>query len=159
MRVNNSQPILERARNIVLHHRKEAKEFIKFGVVGGSGVVVNMGVYFLLTRLTGTAYYIGSPLAIELSILWNFLWNDIWTFKKRGASATWRTRLVRFHAVSCASGVANYVILLLCVGLFGLWDLLSNLIGIGFGTLINLTVAKDLEENVPKSLWNGHQIG
>lgn len=137
MSMNNSQSALQRATDILLQHKKEAKEFIKFGVVGGSGVLVNIGIYLLLTRVTGIVYYIGSPLAIELSILWNFVWNNSWTFKKRETSVTGMTRLVRFHAVSCASGVANYVILLLCVMLFGLWDILANMIGIGFGTVIN----------------------
>jgi dolichol-phosphate mannosyltransferase len=116
---------------------RKSEEFIKFCVVGGSGVFVNMGIYLLITRLMRVPYYIASPIAIELSILWNFAWNNFWTFKKREASATWIGRLVRFHVVSSLAALTNYLILLLLVSVFGVWDVLANLIGIAFGTLVN----------------------
>jgi len=123
--------------NIAKIRFRKSEEFIKFCFVGGSGVFVNMGMYVLFTRSAGMMYYIGAPIAIELSILWNFLWNNVWTFRKREAGTNWMTRLIRFHAVVCASGLINYSILLLLVAVFGLWDILANIIGIGFGTLIN----------------------
>lgn len=111
--------------NIVKIRFRKSEEFIKFCLVGGSGVFVNMGIYVLFTRSMGMMYYVAAPIAIELSILWNFLWNNLWTFKKRDASATWMTRLIRFHAVACVAGLTNYSILLLLVTVFGLWDILQ----------------------------------
>jgi dolichol-phosphate mannosyltransferase len=135
--------------NIAKIRFRKSEEFIKFGVVGGTGVFVNMGIYVLFTRLIGITYYIASPIAIELSILWNFFWNNIWTFKKREASVTWMRRLIRFHAVTCGAGVANYSILLLSVMVFGLWDILANIIGISFGALINYYM---------NSLWTWREV-
>jgi dolichol-phosphate mannosyltransferase len=123
--------------NIAKIRFRKSEEFIKFCVVGGSGVFVNMGIYLLTTRLMGVLYYIASPIAIELSILWNFTWNNFWTFKKRDASATWMRRLIRFHVVSGLAALTNYLILLLLVSVFGVWDVLANLIGIAIGTLVN----------------------
>ena len=51
--------------------------FFKFGVVGGSGVVVNLGLYALLTRACGlfdTLFERGLSYAVsvEISIITNF---------------------------------------------------------------------------------------
>ena len=48
----------------------------------GSGVVVNLGLFTLLTSL-GLNKYAASPLAIEASIVTNFLCNNYWTFHAR----------------------------------------------------------------------------
>jgi dolichol-phosphate mannosyltransferase len=123
--------------NIAKIRFRRSEEFVKFCVVGGSGVFVNMGIYVLITRLMGVLYYIASPIAIELSILWNFTWNNLWTFKKREANAPWMRRLTRFHVVAGVAGLANYSTILVLFGVFGIWDVLANLIGIAFGTLVN----------------------
>ena len=123
--------------NIAKIRFRKSEEFIKFCVVGGSGVFVNMGLYVLITRLMGIPYYIASPIAIELSILSNFTWNNLWTFKKRDANATLAGKLIRFHVVSSVAALGNYLILLGLVNVFGFWDVLANLVGIAFGTLVN----------------------
>jgi dolichol-phosphate mannosyltransferase len=128
---------------------RKSEEFVKFCVVGGSGVFVNMGIYVLMTRLMDILYYIASPIAIELSILWNFTWNNLWTFKKREASATWTGRLIRFHVVAGVAGLVNYLTLLVLVSVLGVWDILANLIGIAFGTLVNYFM---------NSLWTWREI-
>jgi dolichol-phosphate mannosyltransferase len=128
---------------------RKSEEFIKFCVVGGSGVFVNMGIYLLITRLMDIPYYIASPIAIELSILWNFTWNNLWTFKKREASVTWIGRLIRFHVVAGVAGLANYLTLLGLVSLSGVWDVLANLIGIALGTFVNYFM---------NSLWTWREI-
>jgi dolichol-phosphate mannosyltransferase len=135
--------------NIVKIRFRKSEEFVKFCVVGGSGVFVNMGIYVLMTRLMDILYYIASPIAIELSILWNFTWNDIWTFKKRDASAPWMRRLIRFHVVAGVAGLVNYLTLLVLVSVLGVWDILANLIGITFGTLVNYFM---------NSLWTWREV-
>jgi dolichol-phosphate mannosyltransferase len=116
------------------------EEFIKFAVVGGSGVVVNMGLLFLLTRLLSVRLEIASPIAIEISILTNFTLNNLWTFKKRGTHVPFWSRIFRYHLVTGLAGVVNYLVLLLLVNSFGLHDMISNLIGILIGTFITYTL-------------------
>ncbi|MBM4352308.1 MAG: GtrA family protein [Deltaproteobacteria bacterium] len=79
--------------------------FFKFGVVGGSGVFVNLGIYALLTRGLGLlddlwASNLAYAFSVEMSILTNFLLNDLWTFSDRRRQVPFRTRLLRFHGVS-----------------------------------------------------------
>ncbi len=47
-------------------------EFLRFSVVGSSGVFVNLGGYLLLTRFADVPLEYASPIAIEASIIWNF---------------------------------------------------------------------------------------
>ena len=113
------------------------KEFIKFAVVGGSGVLVNMGFFFVFTRYADIRIEFASPMAIEISILTNVFFNNIWTFRRRDTHIGFGGRLLRYHLVTAVAGGVNYVTLLLLTNVFGLHDLLSNLIGIGLGTFIN----------------------
>lgn len=119
---------------------KRLEEFIKFAIVGGSGVLVNMGLLFILTRFLSVRLEIASPIAIEVSILTNFTLNNLWTFKKRNTHVPFWTRLFRYHLVTGLAGIVNYLVLLLLVNSFGLHDMLSNLIGILIGTIITYSL-------------------
>lgn len=116
------------------------EEFIKFAFVGGSGVLVNMGLLFMLTRYFDIRLEIASPIAIEVSILSNFSLNNLWTFRKRDTHVPFRTRIFRYHLVTGLAGLVNYGVLLLLVNSFGLHDLISNLIGILIGTVITYSL-------------------
>jgi len=113
------------------------KEFIKFAVVGGSGVLVNMGVLYILTRYAGMKIVYASPIAIEISILTNFFLNNAWTFRSRETKVGFQGRILRYHLVTALAGVVNYFTLLLLANVFGMLDLIANLIGIFLGTFIN----------------------
>ena len=113
------------------------EEFMKFSVVGGSGVIVNMGCFFLLTRYANLDIEFASPVAIEISILINFSLNNLWTFRKRKTRVLFFSRILRYHLVTGLAGIVNYFTLLLLAKVFGMPDLIANLIGILLGTLIN----------------------
>jgi dolichol-phosphate mannosyltransferase len=116
---------------------EKLEEFLKFAAVGGSGVIVNMGGFYILTRWAGLRIEIASPIAIEISILSNFLLNNVWTFRKRNTNVGLPSRILRYHLVTGLAGLVNYGILLLLARLFGVHDLIANLIGIIVGTFIN----------------------
>lgn len=68
----------------------ERYRFIKFGIVGASGVVVNLAVLHLgheyLFHAIESGYkkpYISLALAISLATLNNFTWNRLWTWADR----------------------------------------------------------------------------
>ena len=117
--------------------RDRLVEFIKFAIVGGSGVLVNMGLFFVLTRWIQLKIAWASPIAIEVSILSNFLLNNIWTFRKRDTYVSFLPRVLRYHLVTGLAGIINYLTLLLLVRFAGMSDLLANLIGIVIGMFIN----------------------
>lgn len=115
-------------------------EFLCFSLVGLSGVAVNVGAYYGLTRPAGMALELAAPVAIELSVIWNFLLNDRWTFRRRRTDSGAAARLGRFHAVSLVAGLVNYGLLLALVRLAGWPDVPANVCGIVVGAAAKFAV-------------------
>ena len=59
-----------------------AMRIIKFGVVGGLGVLINVGLLHVFTTYLHCDYKIGSILAIECALINNFLWNFFWNLER-----------------------------------------------------------------------------
>jgi dolichol-phosphate mannosyltransferase len=104
------------------------RHFIKFGVVGAIGVVVNEGVLYLF-QSAGVYYLIAGAAAIEISILSNFVLNDLWTFKDR-RSGNAASRLVKFNLLMLAGLALNLAVLYAGVDYLGITVLVANLLGI-----------------------------
>lgn len=130
---------------------RKSEEFLKFLLVGASGVAVNLGFYVLFSRGMDLPLEVASPMAIEISIISNFLLNNAFTFSKRTSANGLKKRFLRFHLVAGAAGVVNYSVLLLLAKSFGMWDIAANLAGIACATLVNYVLNsrwtwKELEE-------------
>jgi dolichol-phosphate mannosyltransferase len=108
--------------------------FIKFNLVGLTGVLVNEGA--LLVLAGGGVYYLyASAVAIELSILSNFALNDFWTFRER-RHGHMVTRLIKFNGLMIVGLVVNLVILYAGTEYAGINYAISNLIGIAGAFLV-----------------------
>jgi dolichol-phosphate mannosyltransferase len=118
---------------------------IKFMLVGLSGVVVNEGVYWLLTRFGGLAAYdwLAVIIGIEVSIITNFILNDTFTFAKRRAGKSFMGRLLRFNLICLAGAAIQWGLFMLFTRLFGVYDLLSNFIGIVVAFLWNYFINRN----------------
>lgn len=104
-------------------HSPLFKLFLKFAVVGGSGVIVNLACLALFRKL-GFKDSLASAMAIELSIVSNFILNECWTFKERiSTQRSWFNRVCRFQAVSFVGAFAQWSIFLLCNLLWIYFDL------------------------------------
>ena len=74
-------------KNMTVDGKKEvggfslfAKQAMKYYTVGGSGVLVNLGILYALTDFIGFWYIASQIIAISISISSNFLFNRFWTF-------------------------------------------------------------------------------
>lgn len=97
--------------------RRMLKRYIKFCIVGGSGMMVDMFTIYLLvsTAFLGWNLTLGKVIAAEVAIVNNFIWNDVWTFRGLGAAQIgWRQRVGRFAKFNliCLAGIALSVLLL-----------------------------------------------
>jgi dolichol-phosphate mannosyltransferase len=86
---------------------ERSKTFLKFGVVGISGVAVNLVAFTMLMRL-GMNKFLASPLAIEVSIITNFLFNNFWTFSARDMNDRVHIRGLKFNVVSFVALAVSY---------------------------------------------------
>jgi dolichol-phosphate mannosyltransferase len=122
------------------------KRFVKFGIVGLSGVFVDMLVLYLLSDPSTLGWGItrSKIIAAEASIISNFLGNDLWTFRdisrqQRGLSPMLK-RFVKFNLI-CATGLLlNVVILNVLFNYFGMNRYLANLIAIGCVSVWNFWI-------------------
>lgn len=114
--------------------------FLKFCVVGASGVLVNVGLLWGLTAVVGLRYEISAIFAIEVSILSNFTFNELWTFKGR-TRGHFLKRMLKFNLGCAVGSIVNYVVLLALTRFVNLHYLLSDLVGIACGTLWNYFIS------------------
>jgi len=119
---------------------RNAKDFIKYSIVGFSGVLVNLGLYTVLTRIFGFSEIIAPLISIESSLLSNFLLNNFWTFKKREITSSLYKRFLQFHIVSGGAACLNYATFLFAFAVIGLHDILANLIGIAIAAILNYLI-------------------
>lgn len=89
-------------------------KFLKFGIVGGIGFIVNVvGAWFfkkLLLRPNSNISFLNgfcNALAAEISIISNFVWNNIWTFSKEKITSVEQIvpKFLTFNLSSVATGI------------------------------------------------------
>lgn len=102
-----------------IRFRESGESFIKFSIVGATGVVVNLAFFSLLLSL-GMSKYLASPIAVEVSILWNFFLNNYWTFRSRDVSRKMSSRGMLFNTVSLLGLGLSYSVFLALSAFFPL---------------------------------------
>jgi dolichol-phosphate mannosyltransferase len=73
-------------RLLQLPSSERVTQFIKFCGVGVSGMVVDMGVLYLLAdpKSLGLNIAFSKLCAAEIALMNNFVWNEVWTFRCSG---------------------------------------------------------------------------
>jgi putative flippase GtrA len=120
---------------IMTFARLSTSRILRFAVVGGTGVIINTSVLYVLSRWAGLPLLAASALAVELAAISNYLLNDTWTFAARSPSFG---RFVKFNTASLA-GLALNVLSVWLLTRLGLYFLVANLIGIAAGFAANYT--------------------
>ncbi|MFP4296596.1 MAG: glycosyltransferase [Spirulinaceae cyanobacterium] len=118
--------------------------FIRFGVVGFSGVFVDMGVFYVLREIVTLGLTRSAILSAEVAIVNNFIWNDAWTFGdiargQKGASKRIK-RFLKFNLVCLAGLILNVLIVNLLFNLLGMNEYIAKLIAIAAVTLWNFWI-------------------
>jgi dolichol-phosphate mannosyltransferase len=123
--------------------RVPVKRFFKFGLVGFSGVFVDMAIFYLLSDASTLGWGLtrSKIIAAEVAVLNNFLWNDLWTFRDLAEQQFGLRKLikrfVKFNLI-CLVGIGlNLIILNLLYNYFGVNKYIANLIAIAIVTIWN----------------------
>src|SRR5258706_1120654 len=82
MEVQGRQGVLQEL-DIPPAGRRRIRDWLKFGLVGASGLIVNQILVVALTELAGFYYVISAVLATFGSSTWNFFGADSWAFADR----------------------------------------------------------------------------
>jgi dolichol-phosphate mannosyltransferase len=137
---------MEEAARISERMTPLAKRYASFCLVGGTGVVVDMAVLYVLAS-PGLLHWnltFSKVAAAELAIISNFILNELWTFGDlSGGKRQFMRLLVRFGKFNsiCAGGVAISVCLLnLQVRSLGLNMLVANGLSIIVASVWNFSL-------------------
>jgi dolichol-phosphate mannosyltransferase len=126
--------------------------FLRFGVVGFSGVFVDLGIFYLLRTGLGLALTRSSIFSSEIAIINNFLWNDLWTFadisqKQKGTRQRFR-RFLKFNLVCLSGVILNALIVNFLFNIVHMNEYLAKLIAIAMITFLNFWLNSKLSWRV-----------
>ncbi|HEY1867853.1 MAG TPA: GtrA family protein [Candidatus Cybelea sp.] len=66
-----------------LGQRRGVRQFVKFGIVGASGTIVNFIVAHALEKTTGFSWFADFSIGFMAGGLSNYLLNRVWTFRSK----------------------------------------------------------------------------
>jgi putative flippase GtrA len=110
-------------------------QLLKFGIVGGSGYLINLAVFAVLSGNLGAHHTVAAIGAFAVAVTNNFLWNRYWTFGPGDGSA--RFQAVRFFTVSVASLLINLAALEALVAGAAVGDLTAQAIAVAIAMPFN----------------------
>ena len=113
-------------------------KFVKFCVVGFSGMVVDFGATWLCKEKFGWNKYLSNSIGFVLAATNNYLWNRIWTFQSTNTNIP--VEYGKFFLIAAIGlGINNLTIYLLHGKLK--WNFyLSKIIAVGVVTIWNFTM-------------------
>jgi dolichol-phosphate mannosyltransferase len=110
-------------------------QLLKFGLVGASGYLINLGVFALLAGSLDVHHLIAAVGAFSVAVTSNFLWNRYWTFGPGEGLA--HLQAARFLAVSVACLVINLVMLEAIVASSSISELAAQAIAVAVAMPFN----------------------
>jgi putative flippase GtrA len=122
--------------NLYQNNPKEIRRFVKFGIVGAVGAVIDFGLLNLLRGVFGWDLVWANTVSVSAAIISNFIWNRLWTFPESRARKK-RKQLPQFTLVN----------------LIGL--LINNVIVVGIDALLVPHIGEPLSYNIAKVLAIG----
>ncbi|MSP14980.1 MAG: GtrA family protein [Chloroflexi bacterium] len=85
---------------------REVSRFIKFGLVGTVGAVVDFTILNLLIQLAGWDKFNANLVSVSCAVVSNFIWNRLWTFPE-SRQRKMHTQLTSFVIVNLIGLIIN----------------------------------------------------
>ncbi|MFM8526874.1 MAG: GtrA family protein [bacterium] len=109
-------------------------QLVRFAVVGASGYVINLLVFWLATEKADLHHALAAVIAFVVAVTNNFLWNRHWTFRASAGHAGFQA--ARFLTVSVISLGVNLLILQGMIAL-GMPEIGAQAIAVAVATPVN----------------------
>ena len=147
----NSKLSIKEQLNYIIHIKRlfEYKyrilaEFIKFSLVGTSGMIIDLTFVFLSTELLALPFRIARTIGFIFALTSNFLINRKFTFVQVN-NANFYKQYIMFLIMSCVAFIINWsisVYLYEHISFFSIHYLAASLMGIIGGLCVNFTGSK-----------------
>jgi putative flippase GtrA len=114
-------------------------KFIKFGIVGFSGVFIDFGITFICKEWLKIQKYVANSIGFTVAASSNYLFNRIWTFKSQDPDVA--REYTEFLVISLVGlGIANLIVYLVhsrlkqnfylsklfAIGVVTIWNFFAN---------------------------------
>jgi putative flippase GtrA len=110
-------------------------QLLKFGLVGGSGYLINLAVFSVLSDSFDLHHIIAAVGAFIVALANNFLWNRHWTFEPGDGHPGFQA--ARFFAVSVGALLINLAVLELLVSGTSMGDLTAQAVAVAVAMPFN----------------------
>ena len=114
--------------------------FFRFAIVGFSGVIVDLGTFYLFHNSLSLALTLSAMLSTEMAIINNFFWNDIWTFGEvyfQQKTSHKFQRFIKFNLICFVGLIFNSLIVNFLSYEFQVNEYIAKLVAIACVTLWN----------------------
>jgi putative flippase GtrA len=114
-------------------------KFIKFGMVGFSGVFVDFGITYICKEWLKIQKYVANSIGFIVAASSNYFLNRVWTFKSQNPDVA--TEYTEFFIISLVGlGIANLIVFLIhgklkqnfylsklfAIGMVTIWNFFAN---------------------------------
>ena len=118
--------------------------FIRFGLVGLSGVFVDMIMFYIFWSVLNLGLTRSAIFSAEFAIFNNFMWNDKWTFgdiasHQKGKRKKFK-RFIKFNIICLAGLILNVSIVNFLFNILHVNEYIAKLIAIAFVTIWNFWI-------------------
>jgi len=110
-------------------------KFIKFGIVGFSGLFIDFGITYLAKEKLNIPKYIANAIGFLMAATSNYVLNRVWTFQSKNPEVM--VEFTEFFLISLIGLGLNTLLLWILVSKFKLNFYLAKVFAIGFVTLWN----------------------
>lgn len=112
-------------RELILQYYTKYIHFIKYAVIGVTGVTIDFLVFYLLTEHVGMYYQYANAISVTCGITNNFIWNAIYNFKVKDKILK---RFIQFYAVGIFGLLLNALLLFIFIELLDCHVLITKAI-------------------------------
>ena len=109
---------------------KRIEPFIRFCLVGASGIAVNSAVLWLATSVLGVYYLYSGVFATLVSTSWNCLLTELWVFGPESKQSSLLRRVIPFFLLNLAALAMRTPIIAWLTENLHIYYLISNLISL-----------------------------
>jgi dolichol-phosphate mannosyltransferase len=110
-------------------------QLFKFGLVGGTGYVINLAVFAVLNQAFGVHHLIAAVLSFCVAVTNNFILNRYWTFQASAGHPGFQA--MRFFTVSVIGLGVNLILLYLLADIVGAPELPSQAVAVALAMPFN----------------------
>jgi putative flippase GtrA len=104
-------------------------DFVRFGVVGAGGFLVNLSVLFILHDILNLPLWISQLTGAEVALLSNFTLHHFWTFRNRAGKKRKRILLAQFHVSFWSGALINSSIVIAGNSIFNIHYAIGLVLG------------------------------